>query len=99
MSNKTISEIVEYMANCIGESKDERRDDVSHIFEEMKQAITQAMLDALPEISKQRSDGKSRSFSTKATWDYAETYIQGERNYQSKVKLAIKKIGGRDEKG
>jgi hypothetical protein len=34
-----LDEVIERMAYCIGESKEERRDDVSQIFDEMKQAI------------------------------------------------------------
>jgi hypothetical protein len=36
-----IDRIVEYMAFCIGESKSERRDDTSQIFDDMKVAINQ----------------------------------------------------------
>lgn len=41
-----LDEIVEWMALCIGESKDERRDDTSQIFDEMKTAFNQLLLEA-----------------------------------------------------
>jgi len=36
---KSLDEIIERMAYCIGESKGERRDDVSVIFDEMKASL------------------------------------------------------------
>ena len=40
MSNNELDKIVELMALHIGQSKDERRDDVSRIFDDMKQQLS-----------------------------------------------------------